>query len=59
MNELYEQTIQHQGKTYRYDPDRDVFYREQQLSRWDRIGWLVVIAALTTVVLYFEFWPIR
>jgi len=59
MNELYQQTIQHQGKTYRYDPDRDVFYSEQQLSRWDAVGWIAVILALSAVCVYFEFLPIR
>lgn len=27
MNELYEKTIEIDGKTYRYDPDYDCFYR--------------------------------
>jgi hypothetical protein len=27
MNELYEQTIVINGKTYRYDPDFDCYYR--------------------------------
>lgn len=59
MNELYEQTIQHKGKTYRYDPDRDIFYREQPLTRWDAYGWLAVIVVLAAIAIYFEFSPIR
>jgi hypothetical protein len=59
MNDLYEQTIQHNNKTYRYDPDRDCFYREQELTSWDAYGWLAVILILAAIAIYFEFSPIR
>jgi hypothetical protein len=59
MNELYEQTIQHCGRTYRYDPDRDCFYREHESTGWDTWGWLAVILALVAIGLCLEFWPIR
>ena len=59
MNELFDNTIQHQGKTYYYDTELDCFRPAAQQSRWDSYGWLAVILALATVALYLEFWPIR
>jgi hypothetical protein len=59
MNELYEKTIEVEGRVYRYDPDRDVYYRELELAGWDAWGWLAVILVLAAVGLYLEFWPIR
>ena len=59
MNDLYTHTIQHQGKTYRYDPDQDIFYCERPMTTWDTYSWLAVILILAAVALYFEFFPIR
>lgn len=45
-------SIKIQGRTYHYDPDYDCYYRqysEQDLTHWDRWGWIVVIIALTFV----------
>jgi hypothetical protein len=59
VNELYEKTIEVEGRVYRYDPDRDVYYREFEPVGWDAWGWLAVILVLAAVGLYLEFWPIR
>jgi hypothetical protein len=59
MNNSHNETVTRQGRIYHYDPDRDVFRAEPQPSRWDSYGWLAVILALSTVALYFEFYPIR
>jgi hypothetical protein len=56
MNELYEQTIQRRGKTYRYDPDHDCYYAvHSDQSLWDQWGWIAVILVLAAIALYFEF----
>jgi hypothetical protein len=50
VTEQYKQTIEYQGRTYHYDRDYDCFYPDieaEQLSLWDRYGWIVVIVALT------------
>lgn len=50
INEQYQQTIEYRGTIYYYDPDYDCFYPRvdaDQLTLWDRYGWIVVIAALT------------
>jgi hypothetical protein len=59
VNDLYEKTIEVDGRVYRYDPDRDVYYRESELVGWDTWGWLAVILVLAAVGLYLELWPIR
>jgi hypothetical protein len=38
---------------YRYDPDYDCYYRvytDEDLTPWDRWGWLAVIGLLTAIV---------
>jgi hypothetical protein len=60
MNNSHNETVTRQGKTYLYDPDHDCYYAvHSDRSRWDSYGWLAVILALSTVALYFEFYPIR
>jgi hypothetical protein len=49
MNDLYNETVTRRGATYRYDPDRDCYYRDQELSKWDQWGWIWVIAVLAIV----------
>ena len=52
VTEQYNQTIQYQGRTYHYDRDYDCFYpniEDEELSLWDRWGWIVVIIALTAL----------
>jgi hypothetical protein len=60
MNDLYNETIERKGKIYHYDPDHDVYYsRLIPMNSFDRYGWLVVIAVLTSIAIYFEFYPLR
>ena len=59
MNNLYNETVTRQGRTYYYDTELDCFRPAAQQSRWDSYGWLAVILALATAALYLEFWPIR
>ena len=56
MNELYEKTIEIDGKIYRYDPDFDCYYRVPvKLSTFDRYAWIVCIVLLTGICVYLEF----
>jgi hypothetical protein len=56
VNELYEKTIEIDGRTYCYDPDADCFYRvPAKLSTWDQYSWIVAIALLSVVCIYVEF----
>lgn len=56
MNELYEKTIEVEGRTYRYDPDYDCYYRVPvKLSKFDRYSWIVAIVLLSVVCIYVEF----
>ena len=60
MNELYNETIERQGKIYHYDPDRDIYYRRYgEMSLWDRWSPLVIILVLAALALYFEYYPVR
>jgi hypothetical protein len=60
MNDLYTETIERQGRIYRYDPDHDCYYAVySDRTLWDQYGWLAVVAVLTAIALYFEFFPIR
>jgi hypothetical protein len=57
MNELYEKTIEVDGKTYWYDPDRDIYYcRYEPLSTFDRWAWIVVSAVLLAVVIFLDWY---
>lgn len=44
MNELYNETIERNGKIYRYDPDYDCYYRsydqqpETAKERWAKVA---------------------
>ena len=52
MNELYEQTIEVQGRTYRYDPDSDCYYRcDLQPPETNRERWTKVILATIFLVI--------
>jgi hypothetical protein len=59
MNDLYSHTVHYNGKTYRYDPEQDIFYCERPITTWDAYGWLAVILTLAAIALYFEFYPLR
>jgi hypothetical protein len=55
MNELYNQTIEIEGRVYRYDPDSDCYYRshnrtpETERERWTKVA----IAISLLIALYF------
>ena len=51
MKEIYNTTIEHRGKLYRYDPDFDCFYPVQTPTTWDRWGWIAVILVLAIVAI--------
>lgn len=54
VTEQYNQTIEYQGTIYSYDRDYDCFYpniEAEQLSLWDRYGWIVVIVGLTILAI--------
>ena len=47
MNDLYTKTIVVEGKTYHYDPDRDIYYvytEESTISRWAWLALVIVLA---------------
>lgn len=53
MNDLYNETIQRNGKTYHYDPDHDVYtcrYTSKDLHHFDQYSWLYTIALLGAIV---------
>ena len=57
MNESYEQTIEINGKTYRYDPEYDCYYRVQvKLSTFDKYGWIVTAIVLLAIVIFLEWY---
>jgi len=52
-NDLYNQTIEFQGRKYRYDPDHDIFYRVvEPMSSWDQWGWILVMLILCLLAWY-------
>jgi hypothetical protein len=55
VNELYNETIERNGKTYHYDPDRDIYYcRYGPMSTFDRYGWIVMILVLTMLAIFLD-----
>ena len=56
MNELYNETVERNGKTYHYDPDMDIYYsRYEPNGHWDKYNWIYVIVVLCAVAYYVEF----
>ena len=56
MNELYNETIERNGKTYHYDPDLDIYYcRYEPMSTFDKCAWFVTILILLTTVIVLEY----
>jgi hypothetical protein len=52
MNQLYERTIEVNGKTYHYDPDQDIYYVRwptEDTSHFDQYGWIYLIVIMTVV----------
>ena len=61
MNELYEQTIEVNGRVYRYDPDHDLYYRshhqepETELERWTKvIGGIILLVIIYVGMSYYR-----
>ena len=55
MNELYNETIERMGKTYHYDPDRDIYYaytEESTISKWSWVILVIVLAISCYLVEY-------
>jgi hypothetical protein len=58
MNELYNETIERNGKIYHYDPDHDIYYRRYASHNfWDQYAWIVVIILLAIVCFALEYRP--
>ena len=56
MNDLYNETIERNGKIYHYDPDMDCYYcRYGKSTRWEDWGWLYVILVLGAIAYYVEY----
>ena len=57
MNELYNETIERNGKTYHYDPDQDIYYcRYKPMSTFDKYGWIVMIVVLLAIVIFLDWY---
>ena len=56
MNELYNETVERNGKIYHYDPDQDIYYcRYEPMSTFDKYAWIVLILLLTTIAFFLEY----
>ena len=56
MNELYNETIERNGKIYHYDPDQDIYYcRYGPMSTFDKYGWIVMIVLLSMVCIGIDY----
>jgi hypothetical protein len=59
MNELYNETIERNGKIYHYDPDQDIYYcRYEPMSTFDKYAYIVVTVILVVAVWYLERNPV-
>ena len=59
MNELYNETVERNGKTYYYDPDRDIYYtRYGPMSTFDKYGWIGIIVMLLAIVIFLEWYNV-
>jgi hypothetical protein len=57
VNELYEKTIEIDGKTYCYDPDRDIYYRRYEpMSTFDKYAWIVVSIILLALIIFLDWY---
>jgi len=62
MNELYDKTIEIDGRVYRYDPDYDCYYRshhqtpETERERWTKvIGGTILLIIITVAMRYYNY----
>lgn len=57
MNETVDNTVEHNGRLYRYDSDYDCWYRVYQrgdyddLSHWKKFSWLYVCAVCLVIAI--------
>jgi hypothetical protein len=56
MNDLYNKTIEYDGKIYHYDPESDTFYRRysEDMSTFDKWSPIIIIAILSVIALFLE-----
>ena len=57
MNDLYNETITRNGKTYHYDPDRDIYYAHSEESARSRYAWIVLCIILAITAWCLEYRP--
>jgi hypothetical protein len=56
MNDLYNETIERNGKIYHYDPDTDCYYcRYAPRGHWDTYGWIYASLVLAVICIYVEY----
>ena len=56
MNELYNETIERNGKIYHYDPDMDIYYsRYSQESTVSKYAWIVLVVIMSAACYYIEY----
>lgn len=56
MNDLYNETIQRNGKTYHYDPDMDCYYcRYNPESTAGKYAWIVCVVVLAAIAYWVEY----
>jgi hypothetical protein len=54
----YNEFIERNGSTYRYDPDYDCYYRvytREELTHMSQFGWIYITLVLAAVCYYIEF----
>jgi len=55
-NDLYNETIERNGRIYHYDPDQDIYYvRYTRTGHWDQFGWIYAVAVLSAICYYVEY----
>ena len=58
MNEQYKETIEIEGRVYRYDPDFDCYYRshnqppETAQERWTKVA-IAIVLLMQKLIIYF------
>jgi hypothetical protein len=57
MNDMYNETVERNGKIYHYDPDRDIYYRRYgPMSTFDKYSPIVTIVILLAVVVFLDWY---
>jgi hypothetical protein len=59
MNELYNETVVRNGKTYHYDPDMDCYYcRYTDESTVSKTAWIYTVIVLAIACYAIEHWQL-